>query len=217
MSLGAEWAGIRILAAVEADCHAAQTFAINHPHTNVINRQIEDVQPESAWAAQRPLAILGGPPCQGFSTSNQRTRSSNNPLNWLFRQYFRFAEELRPDWIVFENVPGILVTAGGQFLKAVLAEFLRLGYHTQHFILNAADYGVPQRRSRLFVVASLKKNSLVPPKTKVASHGKRRNRRSPDSQKRLDARRVALSLFSQVSICPDTTRSAQQMPKSFGD
>lgn len=163
MSLGAELAGVRILAAVEADFHAAHTFATNHPSVSVINRPIEEVQPDPNWTTQRPLILFGGPPCQGFSTSNQRTRSSDNPLNWLFREYFRLAAELRPDWIVFENVTGIMVTERGRFLTAVMDEFLRLGYHAQHFILNAADYGIPQRRSRLFVVASLSRNAFVVP------------------------------------------------------
>ena len=163
MSLGAELAGVKILAAVEADIHAAQTFAINHPGARVVNSQIEDVRPDRAWAAQRPLVLLGGPPCQGFSTSNQRTRSSNNPLNWLFREYFRFAASLKPDWIVFENVPGMLVTEGGSFLDAIMAEFRGLGYQAQHFVLNAVDYGIPQRRSRLFIVASLRETRYLVP------------------------------------------------------
>jgi DNA (cytosine-5)-methyltransferase 1 len=84
-------------------------------------------------------------------------------LNWLFQEYFRFAEELKPDWIVFENVPGMLVTEQGRFLDAVMSEFRRLGYRAKHFILNAADYGVPQRRSRLFIVASIKDQPFTIP------------------------------------------------------
>lgn len=61
------------------------------------------------------LVVFGGPPCQGFSTSNQRTRSSENENNWLFKEFVRVVDLYRPDWFVFENVKGILETEGGFF------------------------------------------------------------------------------------------------------
>ena len=164
MSLGAKLAGVKIVAAIEADADAARTYCANHPEARMINERIQDVQPDPQWTKECPLIVFGGPPCQGFSTSNQRTRSSLNPLNWLFREYFRFAEALRPDWIIFENVTGLAVTEGGRFLSAVLSEFCRLGYHAECAVLNAVHYGVPQRRSRLFIVASLKKSRFTPPR-----------------------------------------------------
>jgi DNA (cytosine-5)-methyltransferase 1 len=165
MSLGAEWAGVNVVAAVESEPHAAATFAANHPDTTIVNRPIETVLPDPSWLAKRPLVLFGGPPCQGFSTSNQRTRTANNPSNWLYREYFRLASAMRPDYIVFENVPGMMTTEHGSFLSAVLSEFDRLGYYPKPFVLNAADYGVPQRRSRLFIVASLEphRDSCIPP------------------------------------------------------
>jgi len=163
MSLGARWAGVRIRLAVEADPHAAKTYAANHPNVSVINSPIEEVRSIKVPTRERPLILFGGPPCQGFSTSNQRTRTSKNPLNWLFRDYMRIVRALMPDWVVFENVPGIIVTESGNFLKAVLLEFARLHYHTEQFVLNAVNFGVPQRRSRLFIVASLHNEGIKTP------------------------------------------------------
>ena len=163
MSLGAQWAGIRVQVAVEADPHAAKTFAANHSEVSVINKPIEEVCSIEVPGDLRPLIVFGGPPCQGFSTSNQRTRSSANPLNWLFREYVRVVRMLSPDWIVFENVPGMVVTEGGRFLNAVISEFTGLGYRCCHFVLNAAEFGMPQNRSRMFIVASLHGGELRTP------------------------------------------------------
>ena len=82
---------------------------------------------------------------------------------WLFKDYLRIVKSLMPDWIIFENVTGISVTEGGRFLSAVVKGFRRLGYKESVFILNAAEYGIPQKRSRLFVVASLHGEKYVVP------------------------------------------------------
>lgn len=163
MSLGARWAGVQVRVAVEADPHAAATFARNHRGVAVIDKPIQDVRSIEVPRNRGTLILFGGPPCQGFSTSNQRTRSSKNPLNWLFREYVRLVRILMPDWIVFENVPGMVVTEGGRFFRSVLSEFSRLQYRTRHFVLNAADFGIPQNRSRLFIVANLHGIEIGPP------------------------------------------------------
>jgi DNA (cytosine-5)-methyltransferase 1 len=151
MSLGAERAGIRVALAVEADPHAATTYRQNHPDAIVLNQRIESIRTLPVGHDNSRLIIFGGPPCQGFSTSNQRTRSSANPLNWLFRHYVRIVRRILPEWVVFENVTGMVTTEGGRFTDEILRSFASAGYRTSHFILNAAEFGVPQRRSRLFI------------------------------------------------------------------
>ncbi len=156
MSLGARWAGVEISAAIEADVHAAATFKINHPGTTVLNDRIESVAALHIKRTKRDrLIVFGGPPCQGFSTSNQRTRGNANPTNWLFTEYLRLVGSLMPDWVVFENVTGLAVTEKGKFLDAILSGFKKLGYSAESMVLNAEEYGVPQRRARLFILASL--------------------------------------------------------------
>jgi DNA (cytosine-5)-methyltransferase 1 len=122
---------------------------------------------ESALDKKKQKIIFGGPPCQGFSTSNQKNRDMDNPNNWLYKEYVRLVSEVRPDWIVFENVKGLLETENGFFLDAVLDGFKELGYTTSHFVLNSADFGVPQKRNRLFIIGSLHGVEIDKPKPTV--------------------------------------------------
>lgn len=155
MSVGAHWAGIRVAVAIESDKYAAATYSHNHPDTHVICEDIRKVTHIDLPEQNEQLVLFGGPPCQGFSTSNQRTRSSANPSNWLFREYLRVVRMMRPDWVVFENVKGIMETEGATFLGYVLSGLANLDYTVSYSVLNAKDFGVPQNRSRLFVIGSL--------------------------------------------------------------
>src|ERR1700691_350664 len=161
MSVGALWAGVEVRLAVEADECAAATYAKNHLGVSVQNTLIQRVRALDLGGRTAPVVIFGGPPCQGFSTSNQRTRSAENEANWLFREYLRIVRQVRPDWVVFENVKGILETEGGLFISQISTSLKRAGYSIARWVLNAADYGVPQRRSRLFLIGSL--GGKVPP------------------------------------------------------
>lgn len=170
MSIGAIASGIDVRYAVEVDKWAAATFAINHPSTQLFEKDIRHVKGTDFRALDRtkPITVFGGPPCQGFSTSNQKNRQFNNEKNWLFQEYLRVVKEVRPDWVVFENVKGLLETEGGYFLDAVLMGFKRAGYATSQFILNSVEFGVPQRRNRLFIVGSLNGLVLAPPEPMIS-------------------------------------------------
>jgi len=157
MSLGAIQAGIEVSLAVEADIHAALTYARNHPRVRLFNDDIRKLTASDVRKVRRgkdELVVFGGPPCQGFSYSNQRTRSTANETNWLFLEFFRVVQLCKPDWIVFENVKGITNTEGGVFLEGVLRCLEKLRYNARHCILNSLDFGIPQRRERFFVIAS---------------------------------------------------------------
>ena len=106
--------------------------------------------------------MLGGPPCQGFSTANQRTRGLDNPSNLLWVHFIHHVRSIQPEFVVFENVKGFVETAKGFFFASIVKELKRLGYHVEHTVLNALDYGVPQRRTRLFVVAARSASGLLP-------------------------------------------------------
>ncbi|MGN6552294.1 MAG: DNA cytosine methyltransferase, partial [Verrucomicrobiota bacterium] len=154
MSLGAKMAGINMVFAVEAEPHAAETYSANHPEVNLYRKDIRKLREIPLCPYQQQTVLFGGPPCQGFSTSNQRTRSRANRANWMFREFVRIAKLWRPDWVVFENVKGIAETEQGAFLELVLESFRELGYTLSKGILNAAHFGVPQKRERLFVIGS---------------------------------------------------------------
>jgi len=155
MSLGARQAGVDVRLAVELDPHAAETYERNHTETRVVRADIADVERIEVAGNGCPSVLFGGPPCRGFSTSNQRTRGKSNPLNWLFLHCIRQVRGWRPDWVVLENVKGILETEGGAFLEAICAELHAAGYAVCHWLLNAADYGVPQHRWRVFIIGAL--------------------------------------------------------------
>ena len=156
MSLGATMAGVKVKMAIEIDAAAAKTFNYNHKGAVVINDDIRNVKSINITPAKGEQKVLfGGPPCQGYSRSNKRTRTKQNPNNWLFEEFARIAKLWRPDWIILENVEGVLGTEKGLFLDQIYTKFSRLGYSINYKILNALHYGVPQRRERLFVVGSL--------------------------------------------------------------
>ncbi|WP_256586269.1 DNA cytosine methyltransferase [Pseudomonas sp. PONIH3] len=164
--------GVNVQYAVEADPHAALTFRRNHPGVNLLEDDITNViaARDMPLLGQQTKIVFGGPPCQGFSTSNQKNRSSANPNNWLFEEYLRLVEEITPEWIVFENVKGLIETENGYFLEQVLKGIESKGFTTSHFILNSAGFGVPQRRNRLFIVGSRRGKKINAPSPTVKKY-----------------------------------------------
>lgn len=153
LSLGAEGAGIRISLAIEKDKYAAKTFARNHPGSTIICDDITTINPTN-HIGKNPFIIFGGPPCQGFSLSNTKTRTLDNKNNALFLEFVRFVKTLSPDWFLFENVEGITTFNNGETVLQIKDCFRKIGYETTEGILYASDYGVPQHRNRFFMVGN---------------------------------------------------------------
>ena len=153
MSLGAQWAGVDVPLAIDFDRHAFATYAMNHPKTFVLRADMQAVHDLRTPAAREDTILFGGPPCQGFSTSNQRTRGPANEKNWLYRSFVGLVRHLKPGWVVFENVRGILETEGGRFAELVRSDLETAGYSVSSGLLNAVQFGVPQHRSRFFIIA----------------------------------------------------------------
>jgi len=153
LSLGAENAGISIKLAIEKDASAAKTFSLNHPNANIVCDDICDINPLD-YVKKNPFIIFGGPPCQGFSLSNTKTRTEENTNNKLFKEFVRFVEKLKPEWFLFENVEGITTFNNGKTVLEIKECFRRLGYETSEDVLYASDYGVPQHRNRFFMVGN---------------------------------------------------------------
>lgn len=159
MSLGFRHAGFRVVQAVEKDPHVATTYRCNHPQTDLLEEDIQELDPLDCIArlGLRPgdvTAIIAGPPCQGFSESNRRTRTFENPRNHLYKQLVRFLDAIRPSWFVSENVAGLRTLAGGRILLDLIETCRSLGYQADWEELCTADYGVPQFRRRVFVVGN---------------------------------------------------------------
>ena len=157
LSIGASMAGIKPVMAVEYDIHAANTYKLNHPTIahNVLHADIQTIEPLK-YTQKHPFILFGGPPCQGFSIANTKSRNIDNPNNWMFQEYIRFLKDLEPEWFLFENVVGFKSFGKGEFAKEVEQELQNLGYETNSSVLNAADFGVPQKRSRFFIVGHKK-------------------------------------------------------------
>ncbi len=153
LSLGAINAGIKIPIAIEKDNSSARTFKLNHPETEVIEKDIREID-TNELNVKSPFIIFGGPPCQGFSTSNRQTRSLDNKNNTLFEEFVRFVRELTPEWFLFENVEGIVSFNDGKTVIQIKECFEELGYKVVSHVLTASDYGVPQNRNRFIMVGN---------------------------------------------------------------
>lgn len=150
-SLGFKRAGFHSKLAVEIDLWAADTYKKNHPETILINDDVRSVNPLDYFSAGDIQGIIGGPPCQGFSLSGNR--DPKDPRNSLFMEFVRFVKLLKPQFFIMENVIGILSmkTKDKQSVKEIIrSEFTKAGYHLCVVVLNAADFGVPQSRQRVF-------------------------------------------------------------------
>lgn len=153
MSLGAIMAGLEIDVAIENNNAAARTFKLNHPETKVICDDIRKIN-GIEFRDNGFFALFGGPPCQGFSISNTKTRNEQNTNNNLFNEFIRLVDESKPLWFVFENVEGIVSFGQGKVLSELRERFKKLGYKTNDKVLLASDYGVPQKRNRFFMVGN---------------------------------------------------------------
>jgi DNA (cytosine-5)-methyltransferase 1 len=151
LSMGAKLAGIHSVLAVEYDKNAAASYKANHPETKVLAQDIKTVEPLE-HTAKHPFILFGGPPCQGFSIANTKTRNLDNQNNWMFKEYLRFLEVLEPEWFLFENVEGFKSFDEGKFAKEIQDTMHALGYATIASILSASDFGVPQNRNRYFII-----------------------------------------------------------------
>lgn len=170
-SLGFEMAGCRVVGAIETDAWATETFAFNHPDALVIKTNIEDLTDEQileSFGDIKPDIILGGPPCQGYSICNKKNGDPKDPRNTLFEQFVRVGRVLKPQIMIMENVPNLVKARTNSkelVLDIIKRELEGLGYHVYSTILEAVNYGVPQIRKRLFVIASLSKLENPFPKT----------------------------------------------------
>lgn len=159
LSLGFEQAGFDIAAAVEIDPVHAAVHKYNFPECAVLARSVVGLSGDEikarAGLGRRPVdVVFGGAPCQGFSLIGQRVL--DDPRNNLVREFVRLVAELNAPYFVFENVKGLTLGTHKQFLLELIEAFHSLGYQVRlpWQVLNAADYGVPQRRERLFLVGA---------------------------------------------------------------
>jgi DNA (cytosine-5)-methyltransferase 1 len=158
LSLGFEQAGFDIAAAVEIDPIHCAVHHYNFPNSHVICANVADLTGEDirirAGICHDIDVLCGGAPCQGFSLIGQR--AMDDPRNQLVFHFVRLIQELQPKYFVFENVKGLTIGKHRKFLDEIVEEMTRIGYDVvlPWKVLNAADFGVPQNRHRLFLMGA---------------------------------------------------------------
>lgn len=154
LSLGFELAGCQVVAAVDADPVASETYRLQNPHIPLFTEDVRQIKGAQLLAAAGwPIdLVIGGPSCQGFSTHGKR--DPNDPRNYLFKEFVRLVKEVGPSWVVMENVKGLLTYDRGRYRDEIHASFRRIGYRVESRVLRAADFGVPQFRERVFFIAT---------------------------------------------------------------
>jgi DNA (cytosine-5)-methyltransferase 1 len=160
LTLGLKLAGFEVLSAVEIEKIAADTYEKNHPEVLLWRKDIKKLSAavllKKLGLAPGQLDLLAGcPPCQGFSaiTNLNGVAARHDPRNDLVFQFLRFARVLKPKAVMMENVPGL---SKDPRIEKVLKELERMGYAVNSSVLNAADYGVPQRRRRFILLGGRK-------------------------------------------------------------
>jgi len=162
LHIGFEKRGCIIELCVDNNALVEKTHKKNFSHIPFIN---EDISQNPMKEIKNHIdgtvdIIIGGPPCQGFSTIGNRVssdpekRNKHDSRNELVLAYARIVRELKPKYIVMENVKGILSAKGGGYLESVLSELREAGYDTDYKLVNMADYGVPQIRERVLILGN---------------------------------------------------------------
>jgi DNA (cytosine-5)-methyltransferase 1 len=180
LSLGLQQAGFNVLLANEIVPVFASTYQANHPDTRVMACDIHtiDFAAEARLLGLKPGSLdlfCGGPPCQGFSTVGAKNEKDNR--NSLFYEYLRAVSELRPKYLIFENVAGFKTMYEGKAYRTLLEELETLGYSCLSGVLEASDFGLPQVRKRTIVVGWRKE--LPKPVMPRPTHASKSNLFSP--------------------------------------
>lgn len=165
LSLSFEQAGFDVIAAVEIDPIHCAVHEFNLPNCAVIPKSIslvsgDEIRQQAGIGKRKIDVVFGGAPCQGFSLIGHRILE--DPRNHLVRDFVRIISELKPAYFVFENVKGLTVGKHKKFLTELLEAFGEIGYNVRSpwKVLNAADFGTPQNRERLFLLGAQKGRRL---------------------------------------------------------
>lgn len=155
---------LELVYAIDSDNFAAQTCKANHPDTivdcaDITSISLNDVR--NRLGIDEVDIIVGGPPCQGFSSLRpNRSSKEQDERNNLFYSFSSFVKYFNPKVFVMENVVGLLTHNKGHTLKTVIQTFEQLGYKVDWRILNAAHYGVPQKRERFILIGTLSNKKI---------------------------------------------------------
>lgn len=159
-SYGFKLAGFEVLGGIEVEPKFAQTFQKNFPESYVLVKDVKLVTEEELLNLFGEVkVVIGGPPCQAFSTAGKR--ALDDPRALLVKEFLRVVQILKPELFVFENVKGFRAFAAGKLLKELLESFYDLGYSCSFDVVNAVNFAVPQKRERFVLIGIRDKRCKV--------------------------------------------------------
>ena len=150
LALGLEQAGLESVALMEINKYACETLKYNRPHWNVMNEDVTNVD----FSQFEVDAVIGGFPCQAFSYAGKKL-GFEDTRGTLFFEFARAVKETRPKLFLAENVRGIISHDNGRTLKTIIQILSELGYNVEYRLVNAVNYGVPQKRERVIIIGTL--------------------------------------------------------------
>ncbi|MDR7025937.1 DNA cytosine methyltransferase [Pseudomonas peli] len=169
-SCGFRDAGFNIKMGLDIDHDSAETFKLNFPEAHFIEADIREIEPSeisSIIRRENPILFSGCAPCQPFSKQNRHQQENDKRLN-LLDEFGRFVKHWLPEYVFIENVPGMQVKAAKSKTFSRFTNLLtELGYSYSTDVVEAQWYGVPQKRRRLILIASLRETAVMP----AQSHG----------------------------------------------
>ena len=171
-SNGLESAGLNCLLGVDFLEPAIQTFERNHPNSIGICGDIQKIDTSDIRKKiknKKVHLICGGPPCQGFSTIGKG--DADDSRNHLFLDFVRFVKDFNPNYILIENVTGLLATKNRNTLQSIFNEFNKLGYHLDLKVLSSNHFGVPEVRRRVIIIGNNQKCRNFYPKKEYSNPG----------------------------------------------
>lgn len=175
LSHGLEMAGHRCILGVDANKEAIQSFAANHHDAAVYLGDVKKLKEKKLMEllkGQKVDMVVGGPPCQGFSTVGRGVVADDR--NQLFKEFVRIVKVTQPRIILFENVTGLVAKKNQAILKQIFQYFEKLGYNMDARVLSAEEFGVPEKRRRTIIMGVKNGECLFP----VASHGTRARKKA---------------------------------------
>lgn len=155
LSLGFSMAGFSISVASDWDKDVEKSYKYNKPRTKFILKDTTQLSADDIFTYEKNIdVVIGGPPCQGFSIANTKTRGMTNPASIVSWHFLRLVGELQPTVFVMENVLGFLNMEKGNVYRKFYERFKKLGYYVQLLAARADEFGVPQKRERVFFIGT---------------------------------------------------------------
>lgn len=201
-------AGWDVVLAADVNNDACATYSLNFAGANVWCTDLAEVSTsnllkKAGLAGETIDLIVGGPPCQGFSTAG--SRDWTDPRNRLLRQFVEIVTSVKPTWFIMENVEGLLTAKQGYFFIEAVMRLLAAGYWIRAEKVYMENYGLPQRRKRVFVVGNLEQKEFLFPPANFSDV----SQENPFAQLSLFTVSKGLSLLDAISDLPSVTSSGE--------